>query len=111
MEGRVKLSQVIEGENAGDVRVWSSWLNIPESASYSFALMDSQDCGGSEIESIDTTANEGKLPGSINLRGDFSSDPALADLADSASIGLRDADDTMFACCNIELQEKSRDRR
>ena len=51
LEGRINLSQVVrEGEDAGDIRVWSHWLNIQESDSYSLAMMSAQDCGGTETE-------------------------------------------------------------
>ena len=73
-------------------------------------MMSAQDCGGTET-AMSTTISAGRTPGSMNLSGDFSSSTALADLADVCSIGLKDADDTMFACCNIELKTRAKDSR
>ena len=44
--GDTRLSQVVSGANAGDIRVWSHWFNVYDSDSYSLALNDGYDCTG-----------------------------------------------------------------
>ena len=44
--GDTRLSQVVSGANAGDIRVWSQWFNVYDSDAYSLALNDGFDCSG-----------------------------------------------------------------
>ena len=44
--GDTRLSQVVSGTNAGDIRVWSHWFNVYDSDAYSLYLNDGYDCSG-----------------------------------------------------------------
>ena len=111
LKGRVNISQVTNGDEMGTCRIWSHWRNIPESDSYDIVMMSAQDCTGTEEQKISAAAMSGNAPGSMNLTGEFSADAILADLADTCSIGLKDADGQMFACCNLELKDRAKDER
>ena len=101
------MSQVTNGDDMGSCRIWSHWRNIRESDSYDIVMMSAQDCGGTEEATITAAAMAGSAPGSMNLSGEFMGDSVLADLVDTCSIGLKDADGEMFACCNLELKDRA----
>ena len=105
------MSQVTNGDEDGSCRIWSHWHNIPESDSYSLVMMSAQDCMGTETQTTEATAMAGQAPNSMNLTGEFDDGLVLADLADTCSIGVKDADGEMFACCNIELKKRAEDER
>lgn len=107
LSGRVNMSQVTNGDEDGSCRIWSHWHNIPESDSYSLVMMSAQDCMGTETQTTEATAMAGQSPNSMNLTGEFDDGLVLADLADTCSIGVKDADGEMFACCNIELKKRA----
>ena len=50
-------------------------------------------------------------PEAINLRGEFNSMTLLADMVDAFSLGLKNDDGDIIACCNIGLKPRAIDER